>query len=96
MAKTIYAFILYFHMLVHQAPCLTLPGVLNQYRHCIEFADILNVLFTKYSEFEDLFSGNISRSKPSLLFSNYLFSLGLRLFQIKFLYAFAQMSESDD
>ena len=45
---------------------------------------VLEVLFTHYSEVEDLFSGAFSGSEPSLFFSNYFFSLGFKPIQDNF------------
>ena len=42
---------------------------------------VLEVLFTKGAEVEDLFCGASSCSEPSLFFSNYLFSLGFKPIQ---------------
>ena len=39
---------------------------------------MLEVLFTQDSKVEDLFCGASSGSEPSLLFRNYLFSLGFK------------------
>ena len=50
---------------------------------------ILEVLFTQHSEVEDLFCGASSGSEPSLFFSNYFFSLGLKPIQDNFQHDFA-------
>ena len=47
---------------------------------------VLEVLFTQDSEVEDLFCGASSGSEPSLLFSNYFFSLGFKPIQDNFQY----------
>ena len=54
---------------------------------------MLEVLFTQDFKVEDLFCGASSRSEPSLLFSNYLFSLGFKPIQDDFQHDFAQMTD---
>ena len=57
---------------------------------------MLEVLFTQDSKVEDLFCGAPSSFEPSLLFSNYLFSLGFKPFQDDFQHAFARMTDQAD
>ena len=45
---------------------------------------VLEVFLTKDSKVEDLFCGASSGSEPSLLFSNYFFSLGFKPIQDNF------------
>ena len=52
--------------------------------------------FTQDSKVEDLFCGAPSSSEPSLFFSNYLFSLGLKPIQDDFQHDFARMTEEAD
>ena len=56
---------------------------------------MLKVLFTQDSKVEDLFCG-ASGSEPSLFFSNYFFSLGLKPTQDDFQHDFAQMTDEAD
>ena len=50
---------------------------------------VLEVLFTQDSEVEDLFCGASSGSEPSLVFSNFFFSLGFKPIQDNFQHDFA-------
>ena len=50
---------------------------------------VLEVLFTQDSEVEDLFCGASSGSEPSLFFSNYFFSLGVKPIHDNFQHDFA-------
>ena len=45
---------------------------------------MLEVLFTQDAKVEDLFCGASSGSEPSLIFSNYFFSLGYKPIQMTF------------
>ena len=45
---------------------------------------MLGILFTQDFNVEDLLCGALSGSKSSLVFSNYLFGLGLSLFEMNF------------
>ena len=54
---------------------------------------MLEVLFTQDSKVEDLFCGASSGSEPSLFFSNYFFSLGLKPIQDDFQHDFARMTD---
>ena len=57
---------------------------------------MLEVLFTQDSKVEDLFCGASSGSEPSLLFSNYLFSLGVKPVQDDFQHDFVRMTDEAD
>ena len=54
---------------------------------------MLKVLFTQDSKVEDLFCDASSGSEPSLLFSNYFFSLGFQPIQDDFQHDFARMTD---
>ena len=54
---------------------------------------MLEVLFTQDSKAEDLFCGAPSGSEPSLLFSNYFFSLGFKPIQDDFQHDFTRMTD---
>ena len=57
---------------------------------------MLEVLFTQDSKVESMSCGASSGSEPSLLFSNYLFSLGFKPFQDDFQLDFARMTDGSD
>ena len=57
---------------------------------------MLEVLFTQDSKVENMFCGAPSSSEPSLLFSNYLLSLGFKPIQDEFQYDFARMTDEAD
>ena len=57
---------------------------------------MLEVLFTQDSKVEDLFCGASSGSEPSLLYSNYFFSLGFKPIQDDFQHDFARMTDEAD
>ena len=57
---------------------------------------MLEVLFTQDSKVEDLFCGASFRSEPSLFFSNYFFSLGVKPIQDDFQHDFARMTDEAD
>ena len=57
---------------------------------------MFEVLFTQYSKVEDQFRGASSGSEPSLLFSNYFFSLGFKPLQDDFQHDFARMTDEAD
>ena len=57
---------------------------------------MLEVLFTQASKDEDLFCGTSSGSEPSLLFSNYFFSLGFKPIQDDFQQDIARMTDEAD
>ena len=44
----------------------------------VHFLLMFEVIFTQYSEVEDLFCGASSGSEQSLIFSNYLFGMGFK------------------
>ena len=90
MVQTRFALILYFCMVAHKAACHTLSkGFFEINEDMIQILLVLEVLFTQYSEVEDLFCGASSGSEPSLFFSNYFFSLGLKPIQDNFQHDFA-------
>ena len=57
---------------------------------------MLEVLFTKDSKVEDLLCGAPTSSEPSLFFSTYFFSLGIKPIQDDFQHDFAQMTDEAD
>ena len=57
---------------------------------------MLEVLFTQDSKFEGLFCDASSGSEPSLLFSNYFFSLGFKPIKDVFQHDFARMTDDVD
>ena len=57
---------------------------------------ILEILFTQDSKIEDLFCSASSGSEPSLFFSNYFFSLGIKHIQDGFQHDFALMTDEVD
>ena len=57
---------------------------------------MLDVLFTKDTNVEDLFCGAPPCSEPSLFFSNYLFSLGFKPIQDEFQHNFALLTDEAD
>ena len=57
---------------------------------------MLEVLFTQDSKVGDLFCGASSGSEPSLLFSNYLFSLEFKPIQDDFQHGFAWVTNEAD
>ena len=62
----------------------------------VQILQMLEVLFTQDSKVEDLFCGASSGSEPSLLFSNYFFSLGFKPIQDDFQHDFARMTDEAD
>ena len=62
----------------------------------IQILLMLKVLFTQDSKVEDLFCGSSFRSDPSLFFSNYFFSLGVKPIHYDFQHDFAQMTDVAD
>ena len=64
--------------------------------HNIPFSVGKKHFFTQDSKLEDLFCGAPSCSEPSLFFSNYLFSLGLKPIQDDFQHDFARMTDEAD
>ena len=57
---------------------------------------MLEVLFTQDSKVEALFCGASSGSEPSLLFSNYFFSLGFKPVSDDFQHDFSRMTDEAD
>ena len=57
---------------------------------------MLETLFTQDSKVEDLFCGAPSTAKPSLVFSNCLFSLGFKPIQDDFQHDFARVTDEVD
>ena len=55
----------------------------------VQILPMLEVLFAQDTKAEDLFCGAPSGSEPSLLFSNYFFSLGFKPIQDDFQHDFA-------
>ena len=93
MVRTRFALILYFRMVAHKAACHTLS---KAFLKSMKILLMLEVLFTKGSKVEDLFCGASSGSEPSLFFSNYFFSLGLKPVQDDFQHDFARMTDETD
>ena len=86
MVRTRFALILYFRMVAHKAACHTLS---KAFLKSMKTWYRLEVLFTQDYEVEDLFCGASSGSEPSLFFSNYFFSLGVKPIQDNFQHDFA-------
>ena len=57
---------------------------------------MLEILFTQDSKIEDLFCSASSGSEPSLFFSKYFFSLGIKHIQDDFQHDFARMTDEVD
>ena len=57
---------------------------------------MLKIHFTQDSKADDLFCGAPFSSEPSLLFSNYFFSLGFKPVQDDLRHDFAQMTDEAD
>ena len=62
----------------------SVKGVFEINEDIVQILLVLEVLFTQDSEVEDLFCGDSSGFEPSLFFSNYFFSLGLKPIQDNF------------
>ena len=62
----------------------------------VEILLMLEVLFTQDSKVDDLFCGASSGSEPSLLFSNYFFSLEFKPIQDDLQHDFARMTDEAD
>ena len=89
MVRTRFALILYFRMVANKAACHTLLKVFFEIdEDMVQILLVLEVLFTRDSEVEDLFCGASSGSEPSLFFSNYFFSLGFKPIQENFQHGF--------
>ena len=86
MVRTRFALILYFRMVAHKA---AYQGFFEIDEDMVQILLVLEVLFTQDSEVEDLFCGASSGSEPSLFFSNYFFSLGVKPVQDDFQHDFA-------
>ena len=71
-------------MVAHKAACNTLSKLFLINEDMVQILLMSKVLFTQDSKVGDLFCGVPSDSKPSLFFSNYLFSLGFKPFQDEF------------
>ena len=63
------------------------PAEINE--SIVQILLVLEVLFTQNYEVEDLFCCASSGSEPSLFFSNYFFSLGVKSIQDNFQHDFA-------
>ena len=82
--------------MAHKAACHTLPKFFLINEDMVQILLMLEVLFTQDSKVEDLFCGASSGSEPSLFFSSYLFSLGLKPIQDGFQHNFARMTDEAD
>ena len=68
----------------------SVKGFLKIDKDMVQILLMLEVLFTQDSKVEELFCGAPSGSEPSLFFSNYLFSLGLKPLQDDFEHDFSR------
>ena len=92
MVRTRFALILYFRMVAHKAACHTfVKGFFEINEDMVQILLMLEVLFTQDSKVEDLFCGASFSSEPSMLFSNYFFSLGFKPIQDDFQHDFARV-----
>ena len=95
MVRTRFALILYFRMVSHKAAChilskAFLKSMKTWYRFCCCWRYFLHrILRLKIC-------GASSGSEPSLFFSNYFFSLGLKPIQDDFQHDFARMTDKAD
>ena len=97
MVRNRIALILYFRTVAHKAACHTLSkAVFLINKDMVHILLMLEVLFTQDSKVEDLFCGASSGSEPSLLFRNYLFSLGFKPIQDDFQHDIARMTDGAD
>ena len=71
-------------------------GFLEINEDMVQILPMLEILFTKDSEVEDLLCGASHGSEPSLFFSNYLFDLEFKPVQDDFQHGFAQMNGGGD
>ena len=71
----------------------SVKGVFEINEYMVQILLMLETLFTQGCKVEDLFCGASSGSEPSLFFSNYFFSLGLRPIQNDFQHDFARMTD---
>ena len=77
MVRTRFALIFFFRMVAIKAARHTLSKTCFEViEDMIKILLMLEVLFKQDSKVKDLFCGAPSYSKPSLFFSNYLFTLG--------------------
>ena len=91
---TRFALILYFRMVAHKAACHTLSKAFFKINEAmVQILLMLEVRFTQDSKVEDLFCGAPSTSEPSLVFSNYLFSLSFKPIQDDFQHDFTRMTD---
>ena len=80
-----------------KAACHTLSKAFFEVNEdMVQILLVLEVLLTQDSKVEDLFCGASSGSEPSLLFSNYFFSLGYKPIQDDFQHDFAQLIDEAD
>ena len=84
-------------MVAHKAACHTLSKAFFEINEdMVRILLMLEVLFKQDFKVEDLFCGASSGSEPSLLFSNYFFSLGYKPVQTDFRHDFARMTDEAD
>ena len=67
----------------------SVKGFFETSEDMVQILLVLEVLFTRDAEVEDLFCGASSGSEPSLFFSNYFFSLGFKPIEDNFQHDFA-------
>ena len=97
MVETRFALILYFRMVAHKAACHALSKAFFEINEdMVQIVLMLEIIFTQDSKVEDLFCGGDSGSEPSLVFSNYFFSLGFKPIQDDFQHDFYQMIDEAD
>ena len=97
MVRSRFAVILYFRMVAHKAACHTLSKAFFEINEdMVQILLMLEVLFTLDSKVEDMFCCASFGSEPSLLFSNYFFSLGFKPIQDDFQHDFARMTDEAD
>ena len=76
--------------------CSIASGSISINEDMVQILLMLEVLFTQDSKVEDLLCGASSGSEPSLFFSNYFFSLGVKPIQDDFQHDFARMTDEAD
>ena len=92
-----FALILYFRMVAHKAACHTLSKAFFEISEdMVQILLMLEVIFTQESKVEDMFCGASSGSEPSLFFSNYFSSLGIKPIQDDFYHDFARNTDEAD
>ena len=96
MVRTGFALILYFRMVALRLHAILCQRLFEINEDMVQILLMLEVLFTQDSKVEDLFCGASSGSEPSLLFSNYFFSLGFKPIQDDFQHDFARMTDETD